>query len=259
MLLFLSSIIITIVYNKTECLRADDEPCSTVSDLPLDKPIIVFSGGGGYWPYYLGVAKYISENYDLSDVCFVGTSAGGLAALALSQQVVLDDVMKNSLSVLDEISQYFLGIFSSQWSRLYKKNILIGLNGQYKKTDKLFLATSRLTWFGFEKRYFIADSSSAPAIADAAIVSSWIPFITAPFFHPLFRIGGSYYADGIWSGFDKINKNNSIIIYPRRFEKLPLIWHWLWLGDDHNMHMYKLGYEHASQNSGVFSILPKRT
>jgi len=257
MLLFFASIIITIVYNKFEYLHSHEDHCNTISELPLDKPTIVFSAGGGYWPYYLGVGKYIKEHYNLSDVNLVGTSAGGLSALSLSQPVAIDSVIINSMAVVDEISQKSLGIFSLKWSNLYKKNILIGLNGKYRKTDKLFIAVSRLAWFRFEKRYFLADSNTADAIADAAIASSWIPFITAPFFQPFFRIGGSYYIDGYWSGKDKINKNNCIIIYPRIFEKLPLIWYWLWLGHDYNMKLYQLGYEHASQNPNTFSILPK--
>jgi hypothetical protein len=258
MLLFISSIIISIAYNKSELLYSEEDACSTVTELPLDKPTIVFSAGGGFWPYYLGIAKYIKDHYDLSDVYFVGTSAGGLSALALSQPVELDDVMVNSLSVTDEISQYILGVFSLQWSKLYKKNFLIGLDGHYKKTNHLFLAASRITLFGFEKRYFIADSN-AEAIADAAIVSCWLPFITAPFFQPLFHIGRSYYVDGFWSGFDKTNKQNTIIIYPRTFTKMPLSWHWLWLDREHNMNLYRLGYEHASKNCCVFSILQKLT
>jgi hypothetical protein len=258
MLLFLSSIIITIVYNKSEFLSSDEESCSTVSMLPLDKKMIVFSAGGGYWSYYLGVAKYIKEKYDLSNVYLVGTSAGGLSALALSQQVPFDDVMQNSLSVLDEISQYILGVFSLQWSKIYKKYMLIGMNGQYKKTNNVFIAVSKLSWFKLEKRYFRTDSNEC-AITDAVIVSSWLPFITAPLFQPFFRIGGSYYNDGVFTGKDIINNKNTIVIHPRTFTKMPFSGFWLWMGRDYNLKLYNLGYEHASKNTSVFSILQKLT
>lgn len=258
MLLFLTSIIITIVYNKFEIIKSDEDPCSTIATLPLDKRMIVFSAGGGYWPYYLGVAKYIKEKYDLSNVNLVGTSAGALAALALSQQVPFDDVMQNSLSVTDEISKYILGVFSLQWSFIYKKTILIDLNNRYKRTNNVFIAASKLKWCKLTKQYFITDSN-VTAIADAAIVSSWLPWITAPLFQPLFRIGGSYYLDGVFTGKDIVNKQNTIIIHPRTFTKMPFSGHWLWLGREYNLKLYQLGYEHASQNTDAFSILPKLT
>jgi hypothetical protein len=256
MLLFLSSIIITIVYNKSEFVESDANPCTTISELPLDKPTILFSAGGGYWPYYLGVAKYIKENYELSDVTIVGTSAGALPVLALTQPSEMDDVMNESLNLVDEISKYWTGVFSFQWSTLYKKSILKFLSNDYTTNTNSFIAVSKFTPFGLQKQYFMADSNSH-AITDTAVASSWLPFLTAPFFQPLLRIGDSYYLDGFWTGKDKINKDNSIVIYPDRFGKLPLFTYWLWLGRDYNFKLYNLGYEHASKNNNVFSILPK--
>jgi hypothetical protein len=38
---------------------------------------------------------------------------------------------------------------------------------------------------------------------------------------------------------------------------MPFSGYWLWLERDYNMKLYNLGYEHASQNTNAFSILPK--
>ena len=258
MLLFISSIFVHIIYNKIEFIKSSGNACNTVDTLPTDKKMIVFSAGGGYWPYYLGIAKYIKENYDLTDVCIVGTSAGGLSVLALSQPVNIDDIMNESLYTCSILSKYYFGVFSLQWSRLYKQLIIIFLSGKYVQNTNSFFAVSRLTLFGLKKRYFISGVDME-AIADSAVASCWIPLLTAPFFQPFFYIGGSYYLDGFWSGKDKINKENSIIIYPWRFEKLPLYTYWLWLGRDYNIGLYNIGYEHARKYKDAFSILSKKS
>ena len=48
------------------------------------KTKIFFTSGGGYWTYYLGVAAYIQENYNLESCEFAGVSAGGMAAYILA-------------------------------------------------------------------------------------------------------------------------------------------------------------------------------
>ncbi len=242
------------LYVETQPIRSEPDHCSTVRCLPRDKPTIVFCCGGGYWPYYLGIAKFIKENYDLSQVCIVGTSAGALAALSLSQPVSIDDVLVESFRVIDELSMSPLGIFSLQWPRLYRKGILAGLNGKFRVTENLFIAVSRLKWFGFEKRYFVADSN-AEAISDAAICSCWIPLITSPLFQPLYRIGGFLYGDGYWTGKDIIQRENTIVFHPRKFERMSLSNHWLWLDKDRLYRLYELGYEHSRNNRNIFSRL----
>ena len=48
---------------------------------------IYFHGGAGSFPYYLGIARYLQENYDLSDVSFAGCSAGCFPAIALAAKI----------------------------------------------------------------------------------------------------------------------------------------------------------------------------
>jgi hypothetical protein len=254
MLLFIGSILITIIYNKTNRICSVDPPCDIVDTLPTNKKMIVFSAGGGYWPYYLGIAKYIKEHYDLSDVCLVGTSAGGLSILALLLRNNVDVSMKACLGVTIVLSQHILGLFSLQWCGLYKEQIMYH---DYDSHIPSFIAVSKVSWFGLKKRYFLVNSDTE-AIADAAIASCWLPYITAPFFQPFYYIGGSYYFDGFFTGKDNINKENSIIIYPWRFAKLPFYTYLLWLDPDYNMSLYRLGYEHASKNKDAFAILTSK-
>ena len=163
---------------------------------------------------------------------------------------------QQSLLAVDEITQSFLGVFSLQWSRVYRRGVLDGLNGQYVSTGNLFVAASRLRWFGFEKRYFVADST-AEAISDAVISSSWIPLITAPLFQPLYRIGGYLYGDGFWSGKDIVDRRKTIIIHPRTFERMSINNYWLWLDKDRLVALYELGQAHAAVGDSVFCLLPK--
>ena len=164
MLLFAASIVITIVYNKSNRIRSVEPGCVMIDYLPNDKKMIVFSAGGGYWPYYLGVTKYIKENYDLSDVYLVGTSAGGLSILALLLQMNVDVSMNTCLRVTNILSQHILGVFSLQWSRLYRQQIVSF--DCYNTSIPSFIAVSKLSWSGLKKRYFVVNSNME-AVADA--------------------------------------------------------------------------------------------
>ena len=49
---------------------------------------IFFYGAGGLYSYYLGIAMYLQENYDLKNVSFGGLSGGSIAAVALSAELM---------------------------------------------------------------------------------------------------------------------------------------------------------------------------
>ena len=68
----------------------------------------VFNGAGGYIAWYLGYAKYLQDNYDLSSATFAGTSAGSIVAIFLAAGISLEDVWHNwFLRILDELPQKF--------------------------------------------------------------------------------------------------------------------------------------------------------
>jgi hypothetical protein len=260
MWLFIGSIMYTIVYNKVKYNRitAYDECFDTVDTIPVTNKVIIFGAGGGYWPYYLGVAKFIKENYDLSNVTVVGTSAGALAALSLSQQVEVDCTMDNALKLTSRLSTYMLGIFSCNWNFFYRDLIIDNLPDTISTDIPTFIAVSRISWYGLQKKYFKCGTNGF-AIADAAITSCWLPFLTAPFFQPLYQIGSNWFVDGYWSGKDKCDRANTIVIYPNTFARLPLSTYWLWLDSEYNKQLYKLGYTHASEKRNVFSLLRYKT
>jgi hypothetical protein len=79
--------------------------------------------------------------------------------------------------------------------------------------------------------------------------------ITSPLFQPLYRIGGFLYGDGYWTGKDIIQRENTIVFHPRKFERMSLSNHWLWLDKDRLYRLYELGYEHSRNNRNIFSRL----
>ena len=48
------------------------------------KHSICFSGSGHHYPWQVGVALYLQENYDSSECCFTGASAGSFVASILA-------------------------------------------------------------------------------------------------------------------------------------------------------------------------------
>jgi len=52
----------------------------------------VFKGAGGYIAWYIGYAKYLQDNVDLSNASFAGTSAGSIIATFLASEIPIHDV-----------------------------------------------------------------------------------------------------------------------------------------------------------------------
>jgi hypothetical protein len=54
---------------------------------------ICFSGSGHHYPWQVGVAMYLQEHYDLSDIIFMGSSGGSLIALLIVMNVSMTDFL----------------------------------------------------------------------------------------------------------------------------------------------------------------------
>ena len=113
--------------------RVETGPFATNMALPgVFKHSISFSGAGFYYPYHLGVAAYLRDNYKLDDVCFLGSSAGALAATLLGCDV---DIAKTIMGA--EVSQNI----TNEWrynrtpnynkSWIYRVNDYMRANGVY--------------------------------------------------------------------------------------------------------------------------------
>ncbi len=251
--LFIFSIISTLLINQPT-IEPTYSSIQVFDAIPRNhNRLINFSAGAGYWTYYLGIARFIQENYNLDNIDFVGTSAGSFVSAALAYRIPIDTIfMKFGLEHLDRCSKSILGVFG-YWNISYSQVILDGCR-EFNFTpsrNRNYIGVSRLTRTGFRKLYF-DGGLSYETTATALITSCWIPFITAPFIQPLVRIGNYFYGDGVWTGKDKAKHEKQLIIYPNRLERLPLSTYWLWLGRDYNIQLYKLGYDHAVKHRRIF-------
>jgi hypothetical protein len=249
MLLFVSSIIASVLYNKIKYYPENSTSCILLDELPTDRQIIVFASGGGYWTYYMGIAKFMQETYVLDDINFVGASAGAFCSNVLANKLTVDDSFFTCLNFLDKLNTHFTGTWWN-WV-LVSKDVSLDTMNFYKcnlhNNRRVFSSVTQLTSKGLIKKYFTCGESYE-SIIDSMITSYWIPFITAPFFQPFSKINGQYYIDGFLSGPEKINKQTTLVIHPHIFERLPFYTHWLWLGRDYNIWLFNRGYEQAKMN-----------
>ncbi len=254
-ILFAISVISTIVYNKVRYphIVSHYDTIQTYDDIPVTNDrLLNFSAGAGYWTYYIGIGKFIQENYNLDNTDFIGTSAGSLICTALAYKIPFSTIVKYSMIHLDRCSANPMGIFG-YWNISYTISIISCFNEVNIRPKRLNLynGASKLTRFGFKKQYIDSGLSMDTLITSSAI-SCWIPFITAPIFQPLLSIHGTLYGDGFWTGRDNPVHKKHLIIYPNKFRRLPFYTYWLWLGRDYNTRMIDQGYEDAKQNRHVF-------
>jgi hypothetical protein len=205
----------------------------------------------------MGIAKFISENYDTSDMNFIGTSAGAPPAMYLALGIDIDDaVEKLMVPYLRYLKSCAFGVLcnlcvsSIVSSSAYFETVKETLNPA-RDNSRCFIAVSEVTKTGLKKRY-ITGGCDLASINVACYTSAWIPFVSAPFFQPFSRVGGRLFADGWLSGRDDAGDHKMLVLAPRRFRKLPMSASWLWLDVSYNLEMYKLGHEDAKANRQVF-------
>ena len=242
--------ILHIVYVNT-VLDCEQNDCEVLDELPNDIKIINFTAGGGNLMYQLGIARFIQEQYDLQNMCFVGTSSGTASSLCLANNINVDRAVNESIRniFIDCKRHSYFGNVNRVCNSIiiHTQKYIGSLTGLQNCNHRLFLAVSQVGWFGLRKKYLTGGSFNS--IAVGCSVSAWIPFITCPMFKPLVNLNGRYYVDGCLSGFrDNVNKKNMLVISPNVFVKRPLYTYWVWLDLDYNMREYKAGYNDASTN-----------
>ena len=109
MFLFVSSIMMSVLYNKFVHYPDNSISCVVLDELPCDKPIVVFGSGAGYWSYYLGIAKFMQETYKVDDINFLGVSAGTISCLGLVNKVPIDIVFMYCIEHIRLLNQNTFG------------------------------------------------------------------------------------------------------------------------------------------------------
>jgi len=71
----------------------------TPSPVALSPRHITFSVSAGSFPYQMGVAKYLQENFNLDDIHFSGASGGSWAALLLAAGIDISYALNVLLNI----------------------------------------------------------------------------------------------------------------------------------------------------------------
>jgi len=251
-ILFAVSVALTIIINQPT-IQPVHSSIRTFDAIPRTHDrLLNFSSGAGYWVYYLGVAKFIQETYDLENTDFVGTSAGSFASVLLANRIPIDTIFhKFALEHLRQCRNNLFGVFG-YWNISYARAILDGSRHFDLQPTRNFayVGVSRWSRTHFRKLYLDCGLSHE-TVATTLVCSCWIPFLTAPLLQPLIRLGNHWYGDGFWTGNDRSTHHKHLVIHPTRFERLSFTTYWLWLDHEYNIRLYNLGYQHARKHRRV--------
>lgn len=241
---------------------------------------IYFHGGAGSFPYYLGIARYLQENYDLSDVSFAGCSAGCFPAIALAAKICdgtfykrvllpsVKDIQKtnkrNGLMFKD-------AMLGSDWINHLKKYVKIAVieSGNFDIINqKCSLLVTNVSVDKVESK-FIRGWNSADDLIECCITSAWIPVIFGGIFKEFRK--GDCVDGGIGNIFsNKMNNpdynhnwlhidlgtfgrfQNDIFTTLHNFISLTFS-----ANEDYVLNLMKQGYTDAKNNQGYFKNFTK--
>ena len=242
---------------------------------------VFFGGGAGMFPYYFGVARYLQENYDLSDVVFGGVSAGSAAAIALCCELMTKGFMKATISkALKDIRKTNKTLAFMPHHAIFGKHTLIHLrkrivraikeSGNFEELNgRCYVRITEAD--GFKAKY-ISSWENIDDLAECILSSCWIPLI---FGSPFKKFRNKDCLDGgATSFFSKrlpLPKGDIDWIYLDltsfgRFNESNFILNMgvltISANQDFAMQMYKMGYDDAKKdsskpNKGAFKNLRK--
>lgn len=239
---------------------------------------IFFGGGAGFFSYYLGISKYILENYDLKNVEFAGVSAGTIASICLciEDPNFIDKILNEGLNDMRNNNthsgtMFKDGVIGPEGIQILKSNLIKVIQESNKFTvikDKCTIIATRLDGINPITEY-IKDWNSINELVDCITASCWVPLV---FGNISTKFRGSNYIDG---GFPFLFNTDTlkddehewieINLYSfKRFHENP-IQSAVNLGalffsanNDFASHLIDSGYEDAKNNSHVFDKLPKK-
>ena len=233
---------------------------------------IAFHGSGGLLYYYLGIADYIQQNYELSDYQFCGVSGGCIPAFILSSGLLVRHMWKSCfIPWINETrrlngSGLFLTTFSDESISILLKNLENSISDHKKVLENINKNLSiRMTEVDFLKinQCYLKKWDSLNDLLDSIIASCWVPGI----FGSLSRsYKGKEYIDGgfpnsiedrgdDWlkikvNSFQNINEEIKVLLYASSLELL----------NSENLanKLYEQGFNDALNNDLYFSKLKKK-
>ncbi len=217
-LLFATFCLVFVSYSICAVENLEDEdccsnPCSVPrSNLPLGfEESVSFSGCAFYYFYQLGVAAYLQENYDLSKVCFLGASAGTIAATFLACDISIKEVMDKWMP---DIYTILKGKITGVYFNIFEAIRAVGLKRMPKDSfmkakDKrrATFSLSRVTGCQiFNERKDIFNTNAE--LLNTGLASGHIPYIVDG--RPFAYYNGGKYIDAGFTEYQPIFDGNTI-------------------------------------------------
>jgi predicted patatin/cPLA2 family phospholipase len=221
---------------------------------------ICFSGSGYHFPWQVGVGLYLQENYDLSDCCFVGVSAGSYIAILLAVGLSVEDYINKM------IPEAFL-IFNSSRTGSYLiahgviKSIMLKYMSEtdYKKaTEGLLVSLTRCRCSGFSN-ILVQEFESNEDVLEAICATSHIPYVGSPGLYYKFR--GMKCMDGGFTHNWIMLDDETLMISPYKWSRKKYFYALTALFSNTLEKFNKLvkqGYEDARRHNSYFQKLPRK-
>lgn len=233
---------------------------------------IAFHGSGGLLYYYLGIAKYIQENYNTDELKFCGVSGGCLPSMLLASKLSVDTMWKNCfLPWINEANSIktngaILQFFSDESMSVLRNNFKLNccedevINNINKR---LSIRMSKVQFFSMSQVY-VDEWDSINDLLECVVASCWLPGLFG-------RITRSYkggeYIDG---GFPNTIENRGkdwlhirIDTFQSMGDEMKLLLYCMSLttvgSTDISQRLYDLGYNDAKKHSAFFSGLKNET
>ena len=211
---------------------------------------VSFSGAGHYVHFHLGVARYLQETYDLSKVCFLGSSSGSLPATLLAADVSIQDATEKWLTeAYSTCATKTTGVYFN-FAEVMTSTFLKYLpSDSHEKASNRAIITLTKAWGLRSKR--IAHFTSNQNLLKALIASCHWPYIINKQMFSYFN--DEVYLDGGLTDFWPKVDVNTVLVSPYMWS---FIWRKAWLlngmyfttDSKRNLRLYEDGYKHAAEN-----------
>lgn len=214
---------------------------------------ICFSGCGWAFIYYLGIAKFIQETFNLEETVFLGVSGGCIPSIFLAMGYNIDDLFHTILPLAQYCNSGYFN--TSFYSEKLIDEILYKLPNNICDLikDRVKFSVSKLPWLSNE---LLENFDNKNELKEAVICSCYSPIF---FPNRIAKYRDNYYIDGMISNDSpKLDKNTILIsaFFNKDFcnsNTFKLFSSFYYPGDFDNLHeIYSLGQADAIKNINLF-------
>lgn len=193
-------------------------PADSAPQTAPPAPLLSGSGGGIFYFWQLGVVKYLSERFDLTDprLAFLGASAGSLMVVLAACGVPADNALAGAhkLALEHGIFERPLGV-AGIWGGLIRRWLddLLPDNAVDLCSGRVRMVVTEVPSF---KQVYLDEFQSRDDLLDAALASSHIPFLLD--WQPTARAAGKRFIDGSlrdfleWKNSDLLTCNGAAFV-----------------------------------------------